>query len=87
MAAWMSLAAASMLRSRSNCTDDGRDAERRCVEVICVTPGICANCRSSGCATDEAMVSGLAPGSVRRDLDGREVDLRQRRHRQALDRR
>ena len=27
-------------------------------------PGICANCRSSGCATDVAMVSGLAPGNV-----------------------
>jgi hypothetical protein len=26
-------------------------------------PGICANCRSSGCATDDAIVSGLAPGS------------------------
>ena len=33
------------------------------VDVICETPGICANCRSSGCATDEAIVSGLAPGS------------------------
>ncbi len=27
-------------------------------------PGICANCRSSGCATEDAMVSGLAPGNV-----------------------
>ena len=34
------------------------------VEVICATPGICANWRSSGCATDEAMVSGLAPGRL-----------------------
>ena len=25
-------------------------------------PGICASWRSSGCATDEAMVSGLPPG-------------------------
>ena len=32
-------------------------------EVICATPGICANCRSSGWATEDAMVSGLAPGS------------------------
>ena len=32
------------------------------VEVICATPGICANWVSSGCATAEAMVSGLAPG-------------------------
>ena len=33
------------------------------VEVICETPEICANCVSSGWATAEAMVSGLAPGS------------------------
>ena len=26
------------------------------------------------------MVSGLAPGRAGRDLDGREIDLRQRRH-------
>ena len=32
-------------------------------EVICDTPGICENSRSSGCATVDAMVSGLAPGS------------------------
>ena len=33
------------------------------VDVIWAMPGICAICRSSGCATDDAMVSGLAPGS------------------------
>src|SRR5215470_5971234 len=33
------------------------------VDVICVTPGICPNCRSSGAATVEAIVSELAPGS------------------------
>ena len=33
-------------------------------EVICATPGICANWLSSGCATVAAMVSGLAPGSL-----------------------
>ncbi len=33
------------------------------VDVICVTPAIWENCRSSGCATVEAMVSGLAPGN------------------------
>ncbi len=33
------------------------------VEVICDRPEICANCVSSGVATDEAMVSGLAPGN------------------------
>jgi hypothetical protein len=32
-------------------------------EVSWLTPGICANCVSSGWATAEAMVSGLAPGS------------------------
>ena len=32
-------------------------------EVIEVTPAIVANCRSSGVATEAAMVSGLAPGS------------------------
>src|SRR6202047_3767839 len=30
-------------------------------EVISVTPAIRPNCRSSGVATDEAMISGLAP--------------------------
>jgi hypothetical protein len=34
------------------------------VEVSWVTPGICANCRSSGAATDVAMVSALAPCQV-----------------------
>ena len=52
------------------------------VEVICETPEICANCVSSGWATAEAMVSGLAPGSLRGNLNGREIDLRQRRDRQ-----
>jgi hypothetical protein len=36
---------------------------RPLVEVISVTPAICANWRSSGVATAEAIVSGLAPGS------------------------
>ena len=33
------------------------------VEVICETPAICANWRSSGWATEDAIVSGEAPGS------------------------
>ena len=33
-------------------------------EVICATPEICANWRSSGCATVLAIVSGLAPGNL-----------------------
>ncbi len=32
-------------------------------EVICATPGIWANCFSSGVVTDDAMVTGSAPGS------------------------
>ena len=30
--------------------------------VISVTPAMCPSCRSSGVATDEAMISALAPG-------------------------
>src|SRR5262245_61813594 len=62
MPAWMSLAAASMLRARSNWTVIEVEP-RELVEVIWVTPGIWANWRSSGWATEEAMVSGLAPGN------------------------
>ena len=40
------------------------------------------NCLISGVATALAMVSGEAPGSWARDRHRREVDLRQRRHRQ-----
>ncbi len=56
-----SLAAASMLRERSNC-------KVICVlpstltDVICVRPGIWPNCVSSGVATEVAIVCGLAPG-------------------------
>ena len=35
------------------------------------------NCRSSGVATEDAIVSGLAPGSAARHLDRREVDVGQ----------
>src|ERR1700756_2153282 len=61
IAACTSRAAASIFRFRSNCSvmlvppselDD----------VISLTPAIRPNCRSSGAATDEAIVSGLAPG-------------------------
>ena len=60
MAACTSWAAASMSRLRANCSDI-------CVlpwlldEVMASTPGMVENCFSSGVATDEAMVSGLAP--------------------------
>ena len=62
MAVWISCAAPSILRSRSNCTVICV-LPSALVEVSCVTPAICENWRSSGCATVAAMVSGLAPGS------------------------
>ncbi len=37
---------------------------RKLEDVISVTPAIRPNCRSSGVATEEAMISGLAPGKV-----------------------
>jgi len=56
------VAALSMSRVRSNwtviCVKPSALAE-----VICVTPGICENCCSSGVASDDAMVCGSAPGS------------------------
>ena len=51
-----------MLRARSNCSVM-LVMPSPLVEVICARPGIAANCCSSGVATDDAMVSGLAPGS------------------------
>jgi hypothetical protein len=61
MAACTSRAAASMLRFRSNCRVMLVDP-RLLDEVISVTDAMRVNWRSSGVATDEAMVSGLAPG-------------------------
>src|SRR6202790_4357934 len=51
-----------MLRFKSNCKVMFVDPNAL-VEVICDKPEICANCVSSGVATEEAMVSGLAPGN------------------------
>src|SRR4051812_35737969 len=65
MAACTSRAAASMLRLRSNCSTMVV-APSRLLDVISVTPAIRPNCRSSGVATDDAMFSGLAPGSSAR---------------------
>src|SRR5207302_1048393 len=52
-----------MLRLRSNwmVTEVAPSALN---EVICVTPAIWPSCRSKGVATDDAIVSGLAPASV-----------------------
>ena len=47
------------------------------VDVIESMPAMVVNCRSSGVATADAIVSGLAPGQRGRHLDGREVDVRQ----------
>ena len=63
MAARMSPAAASMLRSRSNCTVTWLEPSTL-TDVIWDTPEICENCRSSGWATVAAMVSGLPPGRL-----------------------
>ena len=62
MAAWTSRAAASILRLSSNCKVTLVEPSWL-VEVIWVMPAMRPNCRSSGVATAEAMVSGLAPGS------------------------
>src|SRR5262245_43968498 len=52
-----------MLRFRSNCSTSVV-APSRLVDVISVTPAMRPNCRSSGVATDDAIVSGLAPGRI-----------------------
>src|SRR4051794_14086551 len=62
IAACTSREAASMSRLRSNCKVMLVEPSEL-DEVISVTPAIRPNCRSSGVATAEAMVSGLAPGS------------------------
>ena len=61
MAAWTSRAAASIFRLRSNCRVMLVEPSVL-EEVISVTPAMRPNCRSRGVATEEAMVSGLAPG-------------------------
>src|SRR5271170_4569518 len=63
MADWTSWAAASILRLRSNCRMTLVEP-MALTEVICVTPAISENWRSSGVATFDAMVSGLAPGRL-----------------------
>ena len=63
MAACTSWAAASMSRSRSNCRV--MDVlPMPLTEVIESMPAMVENCFSSGRATVEAMVSGLAPGRL-----------------------
>jgi hypothetical protein len=52
----------AMSRFRSNC-NVMLVQPKALDEVISVTPAILPNWRSSGVATEEAMVSGLAPGN------------------------
>src|ERR1035438_4939687 len=61
MAACTSRAAASMSRSRANCSVMPVDPSAL-DEVISVTDAIRPNCRSRGVATEDAIVAGLAPG-------------------------
>src|SRR5271155_390655 len=63
MAACTSRAAPSIFRFRSNCRVT-LVLPRLLEEVISVTPAIRPNCRSSGVATDDAIIAGLAPGKL-----------------------
>src|SRR5256714_14395598 len=80
MAAWTSCAAASMLRSSVNWSVM-LVLPRLDEEVIWSTPAIVENCFSSGVATADAMVSGLAPGRLAFTWIV-EVDVREIAHRQ-----
>src|SRR5215831_4260021 len=63
IAAWTSRAAASISRSRSNCSVIPV-VPSELDDVISVTAAMRPNWRSSGVATEEAIVSGLAPGRL-----------------------
>src|SRR5262245_45835291 len=63
MAACTSRAAPLMSRLRSNCSAIAVEP-RLLVDVISVTAAMWPNCRSSGAATEVAIVSGLAPGNA-----------------------
>src|SRR5437867_1681891 len=63
IAVWTSTAAPSMSRLRSNCKviwEDPIEFE----EIIESSPAIPVNCRSSGVATADAIVSGFPPGRL-----------------------
>ena len=63
IAVWTSCAAASMSRSRENCSVMLVEPWLL-VEFIESIPAMPENCRSSGVATAAAIVSGLAPGRL-----------------------
>ena len=81
IAAWTSRAAPSMSRPRLNCSVIRAEPIADC-EVISLTSAIVPSRRSSGVATLDAIVVGLRAGEAGLDRDRREIDLRQRRHRQ-----
>ncbi len=66
-AACTSTDAASMSRSWSN-SSVSEVAPSVLVELTICSPGMVANCFSSGSATEVAIVSGLAPGSAAETL-------------------
>ncbi len=63
IAASTSRAAPSIFRVRSNWIVT-EDVPKLLVDVISVTPAMWPNWRSSGVATDEAIISALAPGKL-----------------------
>ena len=63
MAACTSCSAASMFRSRLNCSVICELPKLETL-VICASDGICPNCRSSGVVTDDAIVSGARAGQA-----------------------
>jgi hypothetical protein len=63
IAAWISCAAASILRLRLNCTVI-RPMPSPLTDVIESTLAMVANSRSSGVAIEAAIVEGLAPGKL-----------------------
>jgi hypothetical protein len=67
MAAWTSWAAASMSRFRLNWSVISVPP-CELVEIMLSRPEMVENCRSSGSATDEAIVSGVAPGRFARTI-------------------
>ena len=71
-----SCAAASMSRSRSNCSVICDRPNDDCDDMV-ASAGIWPNWRSSGRGDQRGDRVGIAPGSLRRDLDGRKIDLRQ----------
>ncbi len=78
IAACTSRAAPSMLRDRSNCMMMVVPPSSE-VEVISDTPAMAPSWRSSGAATEDAMVAGSAPGCPALIMMVGQLDARQRR--------